>query len=174
MCNAVGAVFSAISTAFSVVGYFQQQRNLRQQQNYEQMAYEMQRRQEEENAKQAMLAMQQKINDRKRDYLRNMKSNKVALAAGNVDLDSPSFGAFFKASKKTAKQDIRRLQVNGHADVVSSQRAAQQTRMAAQASAQGFKARQTAARYGMYGNLARAGGDLVRAAQGAKGSFFTS
>ena len=33
------------------------------------MAYEMQRRQEEENAKQAMLAMQQKINDRKRDYL---------------------------------------------------------------------------------------------------------
>ena len=62
MCNAVGAVFSAISTAFSVVGYFQQQKSLRQQQNYEQMAYEMQRRQEEENAKQAMLAMQQKIN----------------------------------------------------------------------------------------------------------------
>ena len=137
------------------------------------MAYEMQRRQEEENAKQAMLAMQQKINDRKRDYLRNMKSNKVALAAGNVDLDSPSFGAFFKASKKTVKQDIRRLQVNGLADVVSSQRAAQQTSMAAQASAQGFKARQTAARYGMYGNLASAGGDLVRAAQGAKGNFFT-
>ena len=48
-----------------------------------------------------------------------MKSNKVALAAGNIDLDSPSFGAFFKASKKTVKQDIRRLQVNGLADVVS-------------------------------------------------------
>ena len=96
------------------------------------MAYEMQRRQEEENAKQAMLAAQQKINDRKRDYLRNMKSNKVALEQGNIDLDSPSFGAFFKASKKTVKQDIRRLQVNGLADVVSSQRAAQQTSMAAQ------------------------------------------
>ena len=91
----------------------------------------------------------------------------------NIDLDSPSFGAFFKASKKTVKQDIRRLQVNGLADVVSSQRAAQQTSMAAQASASGFKARQTAARYGMYGNLASAGGDLVRAAQGAKGNFFT-
>ena len=99
MCGAVGAVFSAISTAFSVVGYFQQQRNLRQQQNYEQMAYEMQRRQEEENAKQAMLAMQQKINDRKRDYLRNMKSNKVALAAGNIDLDH-HFLLFLKLVKK--------------------------------------------------------------------------
>ena len=53
MCNAVGAVFSAISTAFSVVGYFQQQKSLRQQQNYEQMAYEMQRRQEEEGGARA-------------------------------------------------------------------------------------------------------------------------
>ena len=29
MCGAVGAVFSAISTAFSVVGYFQQQRRFK-------------------------------------------------------------------------------------------------------------------------------------------------
>ena len=92
--------FSAISTAFSVDGYFQQQRNLRQEENYEHMAYEMQRRQEEENAKQAMLAMQQKINDRKRLSLQNAKSNKVALAASGVNLDSPSFGAFLEVVKK--------------------------------------------------------------------------
>ena len=96
-----------------------------------------------------------------------MKSNKVALAASGVDLDSPSFGAFLEASKKTVKQDISRLQVNGLADVVNSSKSAQQTSMAAQASASGYQARQTAARYGMYRNIASMGGDLVRAAQGA-------
>ena len=79
MCD-IATAFTAISTGVSMMGFFQQQRYDRQEEMYRQQALEMQRRQQEENAKQAMLAAQQRINDRKRQALQNAKSNKASLA----------------------------------------------------------------------------------------------
>ena len=64
MCD-IATAFTAISTGVSMMGFFNNRGTIRQQENYEQQALEMQRRQQEENAKQAMLAAQQKANDEK-------------------------------------------------------------------------------------------------------------
>ena len=137
MCD-IATAFTAISTGVSMMGFFQQQRYDRQEEMYRQQALEMQRRQQEENAKQAMLAAQQRINDRKRQALQNAKSNKASLAASGVNLDSPSFEAFLESSKKTVKQDISRIQINGLTDVVNYQSEARQTGLAKEASLAGL------------------------------------
>tara|TARA_R100000742_G_C4279604_1_gene104703 strand:- start:7370 stop:7891 length:522 start_codon:yes stop_codon:yes gene_type:complete len=162
MCD-IGTAFTAISTGVSMMGFFQQQKYDNREEMYRQQALEMQRRQQEENAKQAMLAAQQRINDRKRQALQQAKTNKASFAASGVNLDSPSFGAFFKSSKKIVKQDISRIQINGLTDVVNYQSEARQTGLAKEASLSGAKSRATAAKYGAIGEAIGTAGTLAQA-----------
>ena len=121
----------AISTVATLAGTAYTMMQKQQTADYDAQMYEMQREQQREMAKNRELQMQEEINERKRIALREAKSNKATLAGTNIDLGSPSFGAFLQSNREAEKRDISNLRLMGLQDQYALQMGARQSGLAA-------------------------------------------
>lgn len=131
MCEGLTVYFAAASALATVAGTAYTMMQKQQTADYDAQMYEMQREQQREMAKNRELQMQEEINERKRIALREAKSNKATLAGTNIDLGSPSFGAFLQSNREAEKRDISNLRLMGLQDQYALQMGARQSGLAA-------------------------------------------
>lgn len=129
MCDAV--YFAAAGALASAAGTVHQMMTQPKIAEYDAQMYEMQQEQQRQMAKNRELQMQEEINERKRIALREAKSNKATLAGTNIDLGSPSFGAFLQSNREAEKRDVSNLKLMGLQDQYSLQMGARQSGLAA-------------------------------------------
>ena len=138
MCD-VAIALTVASIGTSLFGMRQQQQAMKRQQALEQQRLALQQKQFQQQAEGEALAMQQKITQRKRIAAEEYASNYNTLAGTNIDINSPSFGAFFKSNVEAKKRDIRNLKLQGTERQLNALYGAQQTQIASDASASAYK-----------------------------------
>jgi len=156
MCNP-GTFFAALSTVATAAGTFMQMRGEQRSAGYDAQWYEIQRRQQEDAAKAEELRMMAELNDRKEQALRDLKSNKASLAGTNIDLGSPSFGAFLASNRETERRDLSNIKLMGTERQTAALLGAQQSSLAAQSVRARAKSSRTAS---LLGGVADATGTL--------------
>ena len=112
MCDPGTAITVALavgSTASSLYRAQQEKKAMAYQQQMEQQKLAIQQRQQQQIAEGEALAMRQRITERKRLAAEEYEQNRSTFSGTDIDLDSPSYGAFFAANKKAKKRDIRNL-----------------------------------------------------------------
>ena len=147
MCDPGTAITVALavgSTASSLYQAQQQKKAMAYQQQMEQQKLAIQQRQQHQIAEGEALAMRQRITERKRLAAEEYEQNRSTFSGTDIDLDSPSYGAFFAANRKAKKRDIRNIRLMGTERQLNALYGVQQTRIAQDASRQAYKSSRSA------------------------------
>ena len=147
MCDPATAVAISLavgSTATSLYGAQQQKKAMAYQQQMEQQKLALQQRQQEQVAEGEALAMRQRITERKRVAAEEYEQNRSTFSGTEIELDSPSYGAFFASNKKAKQRDIRNIRLMGTERQLNALYGVQQTKIAQDASRQAYKSSRSA------------------------------
>jgi hypothetical protein len=164
MCDAVtGAIVAGtlLSTGMQVYGMQQQKKALKQQRDFEQQKYALQQKQFKSQQEGAELEMRQKITERKRIAAREREQNRSALSGTNIDLDSPSFGAFFASNVDAKKRDVRNIRLMGTEKQLNAMYGVQQASIASAASDANYKSSRSAITSQQIGTAVGAATDIA-------------
>jgi len=111
----------------------------RQSLAYQQMQSRMLEQQYKDQANAIELQTIQSILDRKDRYLTQLSENRALMAGSGIDIDSPSYRAFFKANEKTYKKDVGNIKLMGSEERLNALREAQQAQLSGKAAQANYR-----------------------------------
>tara|TARA_R100001015_G_C4558977_1_gene119219 strand:+ start:201 stop:698 length:498 start_codon:yes stop_codon:yes gene_type:complete len=128
-----------VSIAGQGIGTLLSLRSQQQALAYQQMQARMQEQQFRDQANALEIQTLQEASQRRDRYTTALAENRALMAGSGIDLDSPSYRAFFKANKETYKKDIYNIQRMGSEQRYNVLTNAQQARLTGQAAAVDYR-----------------------------------
>jgi hypothetical protein len=133
-------LLGAVSVAGQGLGTLMSLQAQKQALAYDQMQSRMLEQQYKDQATAIELQTIQSVLDRKNKYLTQLSENRALMAGSGIDIDSPSYRAFFKANEKIYKQDVGAIKLMGTEERLSALREAQQAQLSGKAAQVSYKA----------------------------------
>ena len=135
----ITTLLGIVSVAGQGIGTLLSLRSQRQALAYQQMQARMQEQQLKNQADAIELQTLQEASQRRDRYTASLAENRALMAGTNIDLDSPSYRAFFKANEATYKKDIFNIKRMGSEQRYNILTNAQQARLSGQAAAVNYR-----------------------------------
>ena len=127
-------LMTAASIGLTVAGTGLQMAAQQQARKLEESKFEMQKRRYEQEAIEERIATEQKENQRKRDYFKNLKANYAMTAGRGITQDSPSASRILQSNKEILRQDLDSISLTGFEREMFNRGMAQEAGIARQAS----------------------------------------
>lgn len=134
-----GTLLGAVSVVGQGLGTLMSLQAQKQSLAYEQMQSRMLEQQYKDQASAIELETIQSILDRKDRYLTQLSENRALMAGSGIDIDSPSYRAFFKANEKAYKKDVGNIKLMGSEERLNALREAQQAQLSGKAAQANYR-----------------------------------